>query len=387
MDAAPTQTFVTRLTAEGRGAIATIAIWGPDATKHVDNFFRSAAGRPLNAFVIDRIVYGRWDRGGEATEDVVLVRRSEQEIEVSCHGGTAASTAIIESLVYAGAVESRAERWLGGHTPGKIESDAWLELSNAKTDRTAAILLDQLRGALRRAIEQVIVDLRSNDVAAAQSRLRQLAARASLGLRLTAPWQVAIIGEPNVGKSSLINRLAGYDRAIVLDEPGTTRDVLAASTVLNGWPVDLLDTAGLRESSDEIEIEGVRRANRAASSADLAVIVFDAQKGSDQLASTSLFTHAAYVAVGNKRDLAPHTMFPEHVVLTSALTGDGIDQLIGTIVSRLAPKPPLPGEPVPFTQQQVDQIQAAQEALAHGQAVAAAAILDTLLTPSVLAMQ
>jgi tRNA modification GTPase len=99
------------------------------------------------------------------------------------------------------------------------------------------------------------------------------------GRHLTQPWQVVLTGVPNVGKSSLINRLLGYSRSIVYAEPGTTRDVVTAATAFDGWPVELSDTAGLRDAAGEIEAAGVERARRHLATADLA-IVFSTAAGS-----------------------------------------------------------------------------------------------------------
>ncbi len=116
------------------------------------------------------------------------------------------------------------------------------------------------------------------DWPAAREAVCQVLARWPIGSHLVEPWRVVLAGPPNVGKSSLVNALVGYQRAIVYDAPGTTRDMVTAITALEGWPVELCDTAGLRSSREAIEAEGVRLARQAAAAADALVLVFSAQE-------------------------------------------------------------------------------------------------------------
>ncbi len=127
-------------------------------------------------------------------------------------------------------------------------------------------------------------------------------ARAPLGLHLTKPWQIVIAGPPNVGKSSLLNAFVGYQRAIVFDQPGTTRDVVTAATAIDGWPVQVSDTAGLRSSADPLETAGADSAAQQARAADCLLLVFDASQhwtaGNQQL----IDAWPQAVVVGNKCD-------------------------------------------------------------------------------------
>ncbi len=144
---------------------------------------------------------------------------------------------------------------------------------------------------------------------------------ASFGERLFEGARVAIIGSPNVGKSSLLNILAGYDRAIVSDIPGTTRDVIEVDFEVHGIPVRLVDTAGLRDSEDTIEQEGMARARAAASDADVVIFVADAT-------DLSTWEHGASdVQVMNKCDLNPGGHFPDGFIHMSVKEASGIDQL------------------------------------------------------------
>lgn len=346
-------TTVTQLTPDGRGAVATLSVSGPESLELVGQFFVAASGKSSRQQGMNAISFGRWSQPNGITEDVVVVRRSDDDIEISCHGGLAAASAIIGSLESLGAKRIDSTPWIAARTYGPLEADAWIALSRAKTERVAGILLDQLRGALRRAIGKVLSLVQAGDLDTAHSHLDQLIRHGSVGLHLTTPWRVAIVGEPNVGKSSLVNRLVGFDRSIVFDRPGTTRDVLTASTAFDGWPVDLLDTAGLRDSEDDIEQEGVRRAQKARGSADLAILVLDAQLGPAQLASEHARNIPNAIIVANKQDLASGNDWPEHVVRTSAMTGEGIASLIVAIMDRLVPEPPRADDPVPWTKPQL----------------------------------
>jgi tRNA modification GTPase len=274
--------------------------------------------------------------------------------------------------------------------------------------RTAAILLDQYRGALRMELQGIIALVESPDARdtkslsenrpgegdrhillrtglrklleverAAQNepvpdgfrisakseaiaRLERLANRAALGTHLTNPWRVVIVGRPNVGKSSLINALLGYQRSIVYDHPGTTRDALSARTALDGWPVELVDTAGLGDSGDALEAAGVAMARKQIHSADLVVLVFDRSYlwSPDDQRLVEEFPSA--LRVHNKCDLPPAepTGRPEGIA-TSALRRKGIEVLASQISSALVPAAPSSGEAVPFTRGQIDAIHAA----------------------------
>src|SRR5262249_43310164 len=151
----------------------------------------------------------------------------------------------------------------------RTAGDAWQAevlgaMARAPTARTAAILLDQYHGAFARAVERARVALTRGDIAEARGVREGLAGWADLGRHLTEPWQVAVLGAPNVGKSSLVNALAGYRRSVVAPTPGTTRDVVTTRVALDGWPVELADTAGWRTDAGPLERQGVDLARAAA---------------------------------------------------------------------------------------------------------------------------
>jgi tRNA modification GTPase len=320
------------------------------------------------------VVFGRFQLPSGATEELVVGVVSAEEVEVHCHGGRAAAEAILAALEAAGC---RVETWreqIEAAEADPIAATALIALAEARTERTAAILLDQYHGALRRELEQ-IRDLIPSDSPQANAGLALLLRRGDLGRHLTRPWRVVLTGAPNVGKSSLINALLGYQRAIVFDEPGTTRDVLTATTAIDGWPVELADTAGLRTGGDAIEAEGVARALRLISEGDLVIEVWD-----EAIDRESARHEPRLLLVHNKCDL---WLASNQVLRTglcvSAKTGQGIDELCGAIAERLVPHPPPPGAAVPFTELQIDSVRGAQTALEQDQPEGARLAIDLLL--------
>jgi tRNA modification GTPase len=373
---------VTCLTPQGRGAVAVISVEGPHATEQVARHFASAVGRPLASFPLQRIVFGRWQQSEDGGEDIVVCRTSETSVEVNCHGGVAAARAIVNRLIADGVVERTEDAWAASHCGDSIEAEARLALAEARTERTAAILLDQYRGALRRAIEASIDELERNDFVTATARLSTLIERADIGLHLATPWRIVFAGPPNVGKSSLMNRLLGYERSIVFDQPGTTRDLLTASTAFDGWPMELTDTAGLRDSSDAIEAEGVARATGVLSRADLSVLVLDATCDTNVAHEQLTEKYPAALVAVNKCDLYEAAIVDKRFLPTSALRGTGIVELIQQIVRRLVRHELSSGDAVPFAQRQVDAINSARQSIANGNPSAAIQELWQLIASS-----
>jgi tRNA modification GTPase len=330
---------------------------------------------------LDRVVFGHWISQSHR-EEVVVVRTADCALEIHCHGGIAAAARITTALAEGGCEILSWEQWLATEEKNDIQLDANLALAKATTRRTAAILLQQRNGALQRALERVetaLVEGRRTDAA---EQLRGLLAHSRLGLHLTNPWQVAIAGKPNVGKSSLINALAGYQRAIVYHEPGTTRDVLSVETAIDGWPVRLTDAAGIREAADPLEAEGVARARLQLQAADLVLWVFDVSEFDEadipfdsikraaaaELTSNSHVAQPKVLFVGNKVDLLSKRPpgSANSQVFISAREGIGLDSLLTQISKLLAPAPPAPGDGVPFTEHQVLLLTRAVDAIACG---------------------
>ncbi|MCE9605112.1 MAG: 50S ribosome-binding GTPase [Planctomycetia bacterium] len=380
----PSALRATLLTPYGRGAVAVVRVWGPNATTIVDRMFRPAAGGSLEAFAIERIVFGRWHGAVAAdsadappAEELVVCRRAVDDLEIHCHGGTAASTAILAALEAAGCAIVPWAEWSASSTTDLVRVEANIALAEAKTSRTAGILLDQQAGALRRAVEGIIATLLSNEAGAARSLLAALLARAPLGRHLVAPFRVVLTGRPNVGKSSLINALVGYDRSIVYDRPGTTRDVVTAGAVFAGWPVELSDTAGLHTSFDPLEQAGMSAARRRLSEADLIVAVFDASVPWSADDDALCREHPSAVVVHNKLDRATAETENRPAGLSlSAVTKQGLDELIALLTARLVPEALAPGMAVPFTERQTMLLATATEALTEDRGDEARSLLE-----------
>ena len=227
-------------------------------------------------------------------------------------------------------------------------------LADARTERTAAILLDQYHGAFSRALSDIRQAIDRGDRPAARRQIDELSAHVDLGRHLVEPWRVVLAGRVNVGKSSLINALAGYDRSIVHSTPGTTRDAVTLVTAIDGWVVELCDTAGLRAGGDALERAGIERAQQRLARADLIILVCDRSEtwsGEDQVLvdqwPTALLVH-------NKCDLPPAPGDRPAGLLTSAVRGDGVEKLLAAVSKRLVPIPPPAGAAVPFTAAQVE---------------------------------
>src|SRR5262249_24412086 len=190
--------------------------------------------------------------------------------------------------------------------------------------------------------------------------LAELDGRAALGRHLTAPWRVIVAGAPNVGKSSLVNALAGYQRSVVAATPGTTRDVVTTPLAVDGWPVEVADTAGWREPAGALERQGIERARAAAAGADLCLWVLDAsaawvgpERDTPRCGVNKIARPAAW-------DLSQAAS----AVRVSARTGAGLPELCQALSRWLVPNPPPTGAAVPFTPSLAEGIAEAQRSLA-----------------------
>jgi tRNA modification GTPase len=238
---------------------------------------------------------------------------------------------------------------------GLAQDERALEpLTRAATLRVASILLDQLNGAFTRAVEAILADFPNT-----LPQLHRLAELAPLGRRLTNPPRVVIAGPPNVGKSSLLNALAGYQRSIVSPTAGTTRDVVGVELAFDGWPVRVSDTAGLRAAGEQLEAAGIELAERELAAADLVVWVVDNTDPQPTLPPHDF--NGRLLAVVNKSDqsAAWADQRANGLLRVSAETGAAVPQLVGEIVRRLFPVVPQPGEAVPFTPELCDVVERA----------------------------
>ena len=394
-------TSVSVLTPAGRGAIAVVEVSGEQATSAVDAIFHPASGRSIADQPEGRILFGRWN--SLHGEEVVVCQRSPTDdanaIEVHCHGGRAAIEAVCQSLVAVGCKLVAPTESLQRGSLDLLQQAAQLALAETVTERTALILLDQLNGALSQVVTETIERIDAGQTTQATELLTQLIGRWKVGRRLTSPARIVLTGPPNVGKSSLINALVGYQRAIVFDQPGTTRDVVAASSAIEGWPVELIDTAGLRESDCQLEQAGVSLAHQAIASADLLLVVDEAAQllahpplvdsPAEHAPAKPTLRIASKIDQLSKADQAALAQRACNGALsllaTSATTGEGIEQLLQAIAQALVPAQACfdssaDSSAVPFRQPDVDSLQRALQQLASQDTAAASQTLRTMLT-------
>lgn len=354
------------LTADGRGAIAVVGVHGHSAHEAVLKCFSPATEVRQLPLSVNRIRFGHW----KSSESVVVVPTGENEIEVHCHGGRAAVESILDDLKKVGVQRVDGTQYLTARgMPAEVVAMREL-LCHTNTARTAGIALDQARGRMRDWAIAMQSNPSANDFPTLRAHIADVLAFEAIGKHLVTPWQVVIAGPPNVGKSSLINALLGYQRSITFDQPGTTRDVISADTAFDGWPIRISDTAGVRCAEDEIEATGVQLASKVLESADIVLLVLDATEGIHETHHSILArTQSPVVAVYNKVDLLPadaksdddlfgndqqfqlkHRFAAQ--VMVSALTSVGIEQLVQCCVQELVPNLPGPEMPVPVTELQ-----------------------------------
>jgi tRNA modification GTPase len=378
---------VSVLTPPGTGAIATVAVAGPRAWGLARWLFRPAGTKPLpESPELHRFWFGTLGEG--AGDEVILaVKQIEPEvaIEVHCHGGRRVVRWVIEQ--FTGERRGVSPACVEQQGTSGLRPDARL-LPLAPTLRTASVLLDQYHGAFDRAAGAILAHLDAGNLEDARRELGQLAALAPVGRHLVVPWKVVVAGPPNVGKSSLVNALAGYQRAVVSEVAGTTRDVVTTAVAFDGWPVELADTAGLRDAAG-LEAAGVERAKQVLASADVVVWVSDSDEWEHsypdpETAGVVTLPNHHWVLVRNKIDLGleiPQDCTPKPLYV-SALTSEGVPGLASWIARRLVPNPPPAGAAVPFTLQIADAVESALAALAEGRTADATGILRATVAPA-----
>jgi len=337
---------VRLLTGEGVGGIAVIELAGDDAEEMLRGCFRPG-GRARPSFEAGKIFYGHVVRGDELLDEVLACRAptetGEPVFEVNCHGGILPARRVLEHLVQVGAGEGRAGDALPGRRLAKLEREILGQLIGARTQRAADALLVQLSGRLGAEVREIAALGATEE---ARRRTAKLRATYIYGRRLVEPATVVITGAPNVGKSTLANALVGRERSIVHHLPGTTRDAVSSVASLDGLPVVVVDTAGLRQATDEIEQLGVQKAIEKIGSSEVVVWVFDHSRRvtREELGYLKALGKRTVVPVVNKIDLAGPLDEKElgatvgsRVRRTCALTGRGIAELGKALFDLLLP--------------------------------------------------
>lgn len=338
------------LTPPGRGAVATIGLRGD--VSRINDLFQAVNRKGIEEQPVDRICFGRW--GTDPSEEVVLIRTAPEQLEIHCHGGSAAVQRILNDLTGSGATLVSNEAWLIEEVRSREAAECLLALTRATTQRTAHHLLRQTQH-FPSAFSKLETLPEPERVRVIERMLRWK----DFGLHLTTPWKVVLCGRPNVGKSSLINSLAGFTRSVVFDQPGTTRDVVAVETAIDGWPVELSDTAGIRSNAGELEAAGIELAQNRIREADLVLIVLDATAGRMPEDLEVIQHTPRLIEIWNKVDLVPSPSelnLPEGTIAVSATTGQGLPELMERIGKTLVPHEPDETEAYPVTASQVDRL-------------------------------
>jgi len=361
-------TIVALSTPIGRGAIAVVRLSGELSLPIIKNLARDLDNVKARRATVATLHYSQT---GETLDEVLVTYfpgphsvTGEDVVEISCHGSAAVVRQLLDQALHLGArMAGPGEFTLRALTNGKIDlsqAEAIRDLINAQTAAAAKQASRQVGGELSTALAKlkkgligVIVVLESalefveDDLPAAEltelqkilgsvrQGVSELAKSYGVGRFLQDGIKVAIVGNPNVGKSSLFNRLSAQDRAIVTDIPGTTRDTLTHSIDVSGIPVLLIDTAGLRETSDSIESLGIARTLSAISDSDLVLNVVDGSRPRERHAHTEETNRT--ILVLNKCDLPLRCDYTEEsdAIKVSALTGKGLDDLRAAILKRV----------------------------------------------------
>lgn len=338
---ADTIAAVATAVAAGQGSVAIVRISGPLAGGIGRRLF-VAPGR--QRWESHRVLYGHVvdPASGEHVDEALLLwmqaPRSftrEDVVELHCHGGLVAVQRVLELVLDAGARragpgEFSQRAFLNGRLD-LTQAEAIGEMVTARSRRAAQLAMAGLDGGLQRRLgglrsrlldqlaelearvdfEEDLPALDAEAVVAALTAVRadleQLVAEARQGELLREGLRVAIVGRPNVGKSSLLNLLSRRERAIVTDLPGTTRDLLESELVLDGVPLTLLDTAGIRETGDRVEQLGIARSREALAAADVVLLLFDLSAGwtaADEALRALVPAGVPLLVVGNKADAA-----------------------------------------------------------------------------------
>jgi tRNA modification GTPase len=365
-------TIAAIATPPGTGGVAMIRVSGPCAPQIVGRLFRASGKTPLAEAASHRLLHGWIEVEGHMVDEVMAVWMKaphsytrEDVVEVHCHGGGMAVRAILDGVCAGGARLAEAgEFTFRSFVNGRLDLtqvEAVADIVRAPSRTALTVSANQLRGRLLGAIQGIRDDVRhvsalvnasidfpEEDVVftnreACQTRmerarraLEELVHTADQGRILREGLAVAIVGKPNVGKSSLLNALLREERAIVTEVPGTTRDTVEEYVELDGLALRIVDTAGIRDTADRVEQAGIARSRRAIEQADLALLVLDGTRplDADDRSLLDTLEPGRAIVVVNKRDLfgARGPDWQSNVdafrrVEISALHREGLDEL------------------------------------------------------------
>ena len=355
------RTIAALATPQGIGGIAVIRVSGTEAISVCDKIFKGK--KPLSEAETHTVHYGHivWD---EKVIDEVLVTvmrapktyTTEDVVEISTHGGVVASKLVLDALMKSGAYPAEpGEFTKRAFLNGRIDlsrAEGVIDIINSRTHIEERNALSQAEGRLSKEINdmraslvnlaarmQVAIDYPDEDLedvtldeigeilGEIAGKTDKLLATANHGRVLKNGIKTAIVGKPNVGKSSLLNCMAGVDRAIVTDIAGTTRDVIEEFVDFEGVPLVLLDTAGIHETEDTVEKIGVERSKRAIEEAELVILMLDLSRKieAEDKELLSVTEDKKRIIVANKSDIKTEKI--ENAIEISVKTGEGMDRL------------------------------------------------------------
>jgi tRNA modification GTPase len=405
-------TIVAIATPPGRGGIGVVRISGPvalDVAAKVLTYRRSLEPR--------RATFTHVRSAAGTVDDVIATAfiapqsyTGQDVVEISAHGSPVVLRAIVGAAIAAGArLAHPGEFTLRAFLTGRIDliqAEAVADLIAAATPLQARVAFDQLEGTLTTRIAAIDAEL-FDLIARLEASLdfpdegyhfvepRQVAKRidaiveqldcllsdADRGRMIREGATVAIVGRPNVGKSSLFNALAGSDRAIVTELPGTTRDLITEPVEIEGVPVTLVDTAGLRDALDAVEREGVTRAARARDTADVILVVLDRSEPltPDDHRLLDQTSSSRRIVVANKCDLAAAAADVDPAVRVSATTGEGLDELRHAMGCALSQEEAAHDTPLISNLRHVTLLHEARESLAHAREASVSATPEEFL--------
>jgi tRNA modification GTPase len=368
--ATPRDTIAAISTPAGEGAIALIRISGEDAMGVADRIYRgkekpsefpSHTQRLGEIFEADRVI----DQVMLSVHRAPASYTGEDLVEISCHGGILVTARVLEACFHAGARSARpgefSERAFLNGKMDLTQAEAVMDLIRAQSDLALRSATEQLEGRLGSeiaAIRAQLIEMLAHVEAAidfpeegiapdeggklgarldsVRQKMRDLLATAEQGRILREGVRAVIYGPTNAGKSSLLNRLLGYERAIVSETPGTTRDTIEEVISLRGIPIRLLDTAGLGEAQDPLEREGMARTERSLATADLLLHVFD-RNAPKPVKFDRNPTDRIELVLLNKSDLAEHPDWEHHDALRICCVEEkGLHGLEEAILSRVS---------------------------------------------------
>ena len=393
-------------------AIGIIRVSGEGCFALCDQVFRAANGRPFPEQPSHKMVFGEMlDAESRVIDRGLAVRfpgphsyTGEDSAEFHCHGSPVVLRELLDALFAAGARQAKAgeftqRAFLNGRLD-LTQAEAVIDLIDAETAAAAQNAAAQLDGGLRRVLEPIqdsllditsrfyaVVDYPDEDIedvkpeqvaealSSAEKQLSSLLATCQRGKVLKSGVRTAIVGRPNAGKSSLLNALAGYERAIVTDIPGTTRDTVEESVLCGGVLLRLIDTAGIRDTEDVVEQKGVERSRKALESADLVLAVVD---GSVPLTDEDLEVlrlaaeNPRWIAVFSKCDLwdtKAHSVgiigspAPAASVTLSSVTGEGLGDLENAVAALFPAGDPKEAGSLLTDQRQEEAVRRARDAV------------------------